>query len=77
MDGSRRQRRGSSSARASTAATDEGRVGVSSKHTLALVNRGGATTSELLDLAREVRDRVQTAFGVTLVPEPTLIGVEL
>ncbi len=55
----------------------EGRVGVSSKHTLALVNRGGATTSELLDLAREVRDRVRTAFGVTLTPEPTLIGVEL
>jgi UDP-N-acetylmuramate dehydrogenase len=54
-----------------------GSVGISSKHTLALVNRGGATTSELLDLAREVRERVRTAFGVTLAPEPTLVGVEL
>ncbi len=54
-----------------------GRVGVSRKHTLALVNRGGATTSELLALARKLRDGVQDAFGVTLAPEPTLIGVEL
>ncbi len=54
-----------------------GRVGVSRKHTLALVNRGGATTAELLTLARELRDEVQSAFGVTLRPEPTLIGVEL
>jgi UDP-N-acetylmuramate dehydrogenase len=55
----------------------EGRVGISSKHTLALVNRGGATTADLLGLAREVRERVRAAFGVTLAPEPTLIGVEL
>jgi UDP-N-acetylmuramate dehydrogenase len=55
----------------------EGRAGISNKHTLALVNRGGATTAELLGLAREVRERVRSAFGVTLAPEPTLIGVEL
>ena len=55
----------------------DGRVGVSRKHTLALVNRGGATTAELVALARELRDGVQVAFGVTLRPEPTLIGVEL
>ena len=55
----------------------EGRVGVSRKHTLALVNRGGATTSELIALARELRDGVRDAFGVTLSAEPTLIGVEL
>jgi UDP-N-acetylmuramate dehydrogenase len=55
----------------------EGRVGVSRKHTLALVNRGGATTAELLSLARTLRDRVRDEFGVTLRPEPTLIGVSL
>lgn len=54
-----------------------GRVGVSRKHTLALVNRGGASTADLLVLARELRDGVREAFGVTLVPEPTLVGVDL
>jgi UDP-N-acetylmuramate dehydrogenase len=56
-----------------------GRTGVSlsTKHTLALTNRGTGTTDELLELAREVRDGVRTAFGVTLVPEPVLVGVEL
>ncbi|MGH3459812.1 UDP-N-acetylmuramate dehydrogenase [Aeromicrobium sp.] len=53
------------------------RVSLSTKHTLALTNRGGATTEELLDLAREVRDGVRAAFGVTLVPEPVLVGCEL
>jgi UDP-N-acetylmuramate dehydrogenase len=55
----------------------EGRVGVSTKHTLALVNRGGGTTEELLALARELRDGVSSKFGVILRPEPTLVGVEL
>jgi UDP-N-acetylmuramate dehydrogenase len=54
-----------------------GRVGISGKHTLALVNRGGATSAELLALAQELRDGVRTAFGITLHPEPTLVGVEL
>jgi UDP-N-acetylmuramate dehydrogenase len=53
------------------------RAGVSSKHTLALVNRDGATTAELLEVARELRDGVESAFGVRLEPEPTLVGVEL
>jgi len=53
-----------------------GRVAVSSKHTLALTNRGGST-AELIALAREIRDGVRTAFGVTLHPEPLLIGVRL
>lgn len=52
-----------------------GAVGLSSKHTLALVNRGGATTAELLALAGELRDGVHAAFGVTLAVEPTLVGV--
>jgi UDP-N-acetylmuramate dehydrogenase len=54
-----------------------GRVSLSTKHTLALTNRGGATTAELLALAREVRDGVRTAFGITLVPEPVLVGCSL
>ena len=55
----------------------EGRVGVSNKHTLALVNRGGGTTKQLLILARELRDGVSELFGVSLRAEPTLVGVEL
>ena len=54
-----------------------GRVSLSGKHTLALTNRGGATTAELLALAREVRDGVRTRFGVTLHPEPLLINCAL
>ncbi len=51
-----------------------GRVGVSSKHALALVHHGGGTTSELLRLAKRIRDAVQDRFGVTLAPEPTMWG---
>jgi UDP-N-acetylmuramate dehydrogenase len=54
-----------------------GRVSLSTKHTLALTNRGGATTADLLALAREVRDGVEARFGVTLHPEPLLIGCSL
>ncbi|MEX0913709.1 MAG: UDP-N-acetylmuramate dehydrogenase [Demequina sp.] len=50
---------------------------VSSKHTLALTNRGDATAEELVALARHLRDGVRKAFGVTLVPEPVLVGLEL
>jgi UDP-N-acetylmuramate dehydrogenase len=53
-----------------------GRVGISSKHTLALVNRGGATTAELVALAREIAARVRERFGVQLVPEPVFVGHE-
>jgi len=53
------------------------RVSLSTKHTLALTNRGAATTEELLALAREVRDGVAARFGVHLVNEPVLVGVEL
>ncbi len=52
-------------------------VSLSTKHVLAMTNRGSATTVELLDLAREVRDGVEAAFGVRLVPEPSLINCEL
>ncbi|WP_373279025.1 UDP-N-acetylmuramate dehydrogenase [Gordonia otitidis] len=47
---------------------------LSTKHTLALTNRGSATADELLDLARDVRDGVHQAFGVTLHPEPVLVN---
>ncbi|MEV4611701.1 UDP-N-acetylmuramate dehydrogenase [Kitasatospora sp. NPDC049258] len=50
---------------------------LSTKHTLALTNRGAATTEDLLALAREVRDGVRAAFGVELVNEPVMVGVEL
>jgi UDP-N-acetylmuramate dehydrogenase len=50
---------------------------ISSKHTLALVNAGSASTAALLALAREIRDGVHAAFGVALSPEPILIGVTL
>jgi UDP-N-acetylmuramate dehydrogenase len=51
-----------------------GRVALSGKHVLALTNRGAGTTAELLALAREVRDSVQSRWGVTLSPEPVLVG---
>jgi UDP-N-acetylmuramate dehydrogenase len=54
-----------------------GNVGLSGKHTLALTNRGGATTEELLALAREIRDGVRDRFGITLVNEPVLVGADL
>ncbi|MEU1781247.1 UDP-N-acetylmuramate dehydrogenase [Streptomyces abikoensis] len=50
---------------------------ISGKHTLALTNRGSASTEDLLALAREVRDGVHAAFGVTLVNEPVTVGVSL
>jgi UDP-N-acetylmuramate dehydrogenase len=52
----------------------DGRVGLSSKHVLALVNRGGASTGELVELARGVAGQVEGSFGVTLVPEPVFVG---
>jgi UDP-N-acetylmuramate dehydrogenase len=55
----------------------DGAAQLSTKHTLALTNRGGATTEELLALAREIRDGVRKRFGVTLVNEPALVGVSL
>jgi UDP-N-acetylmuramate dehydrogenase len=51
-----------------------GRVGISTKHTLALVNRGGATTQELMALAHEIAAGVQQRFGIALHPEPVLVG---
>jgi UDP-N-acetylmuramate dehydrogenase len=55
----------------------DGRAGISSKHTLAIINRGGASSAELVALAREMQTGVIAAFGVTLHAEPTFVGVEL
>jgi UDP-N-acetylmuramate dehydrogenase len=55
----------------------DGAAGLSTKHTLALTNRGSAHTADLLRLAREIRRGVEAAFGLTLVPEPALVGCEL
>jgi UDP-N-acetylmuramate dehydrogenase len=50
---------------------------ISAKHTLALVNPGSASTAGLMALAREIRDGVRDTFGVSLTPEPVLVGVAL
>jgi UDP-N-acetylmuramate dehydrogenase len=52
-----------------------GRAAISTKHTLALVNRGGATAAELIGLAREIAAGVSARFGVRLTPEPVLVGL--
>ena len=53
------------------------KVSVSTKHTLALTNRGGASTEQLLELAREIRDGVASKYDIVLRPEAHLAGVEL
>jgi UDP-N-acetylmuramate dehydrogenase len=50
---------------------------LSSKHALAVTNRGGATTADVISLARAVRDGVRRTFGIDLTPEPILIGAAL
>jgi UDP-N-acetylmuramate dehydrogenase len=52
-------------------------VAISSKHTLALTNRGRGTTTALLALAKEIRDGVHERFGVLLHPEPVLVNCSL
>ena len=54
-----------------------GGVAISSKHTLALTNRGDGTTTALLALARVIRDGVRDKFGIELHPEPVLVGCAL
>jgi UDP-N-acetylmuramate dehydrogenase len=50
---------------------------VSTRHTLALTNTGGASADDVLELARAIRDRVERAFGITLQPEPRLVNCAL
>jgi UDP-N-acetylmuramate dehydrogenase len=51
-----------------------GRAGISRKHALAIVNRGGATAAEIIALHDEIRSRVLDAFGIELEPEPMFVG---
>ncbi len=52
----------------------DGNVGLSTKHALAITNRGGATAAEIVAFARKIRDGVRDAFGVRLRPEPVFLG---
>jgi UDP-N-acetylmuramate dehydrogenase len=54
-----------------------GPAALSTKHVLAVTNRGSATTADVVALAREIRDGVHDAFGVSLVNEPVLVGTSL
>jgi UDP-N-acetylmuramate dehydrogenase len=54
-----------------------GPAAISSKHALALTNRGGATTRDVVALARAIREGVKARFGVLLENEPVLVGVTL
>ena len=53
------------------------RAALSTKHALALTNRGSGSAEELAQLARFIQGRVQSEFGLVLQPEPVLVGVEL
>ncbi|MGO1769786.1 MAG: UDP-N-acetylmuramate dehydrogenase [Microbacterium sp.] len=55
----------------------QSRAALSTKHTLAITNRGGASAAEIAQLARFVRTRVSAEFGIELNPEPVFVGVEL
>jgi len=51
-----------------------GHVGISSKHALAIINRGGATAAEVLALKDQIQQRVVEIWGVRLEPEPVMVG---
>lgn len=57
--------------------TINGRAALSTKHTLALTNQGDATSDDIVNLARHIRDGVLTKFGIELKPEPQFVGVTL
>jgi UDP-N-acetylmuramate dehydrogenase len=52
-----------------------GCAGISSKHALAIVNRGGATAAEILALKDQIQQRVEEIWGVRLEPEPVFVGI--
>jgi UDP-N-acetylmuramate dehydrogenase len=49
------------------------RAAISSKHTLAIVNTGGATAADIAELSRYIQNRVSAEFGVVLQPEPVFV----
>ncbi len=59
------------------ASVSGGRASLSTKHTLAITNRGGASAEDMVAIAREVRRGVVERFGIELHPEPLLIGLAL
>jgi len=54
----------------------KGHAGISSKHALALINRGGASADEIIALKDEIQERVEQAWGIRLEPEPVLVGFQ-
>jgi UDP-N-acetylmuramate dehydrogenase len=52
-----------------------GRVGISSRHALAIINRGGATAADVLALKEQIQQRVEEIWGVRLEPEPVMVGL--
>jgi UDP-N-acetylmuramate dehydrogenase len=52
-----------------------GHVGISSKHALAIVNRGGASAAEILSLKLQIQEKVQEMWGIRLEPEPVFVGI--
>lgn len=56
---------------------DDAAAGLSTMHTLALTNRGGAKAADIQALAKAVQDGVEQHFGIRLVPEPVVIGLDL
>ncbi len=50
------------------------KAAISNKHALAITNRGGATSQEIIELARFIQERVAARWGINLIPEPNLIG---
>jgi UDP-N-acetylmuramate dehydrogenase len=57
--------------------TPDAAATLSTRHALALTNRGGASAADVLNLARAVRDGVRDAFGIELVPEPVMVAAEI
>ena len=53
-----------------------GNVGLSSKHSLAVINRGGGKAAEVLELVRMIQEKVRERFGVEIHPEPNFIGFD-
>ena len=56
--------------------TTRGPVGISRKHALAIVNRGGATAADVIALKNEIQQRVCDTFGIKLIPEPVMVGFD-
>ncbi len=56
--------------------TTRGPVGISSKHALAIVNRGGATAADVVALKNEIQQRVRDTFAIELLPEPVMVGFD-